>query len=404
MSADGSDDGRTSHAPDPDGAAHDSTRRVARADPLDLTFQAGDRTRPWPHSSPDPTATKTIRKRYAAEAYRRFRALKGVIREAVIDRRVFGDVTPGPGAAPPEPPGTAGRDTGQGYPIGPPGDPERFPDFDTCVDTLVDSGMDDENARRVCGTWQHRVEGEAATRVPAAYQTEFDPPDLGEFDLPSDADTIDAFMDWLDEQVERGILETSSVPGRETAVSDTWQTTYLRTAYERGVNHADAALVDAGVIPPAATIEAVFRAPQHADAVGSVFTRVFRELDGVTEAMSQNISRTLADGLAQGWNPRKTARELNDRVDAIGLTRARTIARTETVRAHNIGALTRYADMGDRIDGVTALVEFTTAGDERVCPECAALEGMTISVDNAWNVIPVHANCRCAWLPVPSAT
>lgn len=44
-----------------------------------------------------------------------------------------------------------------------------------------------------------------------------------------------------------------------------------------------------------------------------------------------------------------------------------------------------------------------TVGDDRVCPICIPLEGMTAPVnDPAWTALepPIHANCRCTRLPV----
>ena len=373
---------------------------MASIEPLNAGLQAGDRSSPWPHSSDDPTATKTVRARYAAEAYRRFRALKGAIRTAIVDREVFGDITPGPGTKTPRP--ITFHDDYTAYPIGPPSDPDRFPDFDTCVDAITDPpDTTREDAAEICGSWQQRIEGERAMN---AYQgINIQPPTRGAFDFPSDERKIEAFMEWLDEQVDRGILE-SHLARREVTAASQWQNVYLRSAYEKGVTHADAALVDANVIPPTQTVDAVFRVPQHADAAGMIYTRAYRELDGVTSAMGQQISRTLAEGISQGQNPRRMATAINDRVDKVGLHRARLIARTETIRAHNESSLNRYADVRDRIEGVTALVEFTTAGDGRVCPECASLDGMVVEVDSGRGEIPVHPNCRCAWLPVPAGT
>lgn len=308
---------------------------------------------PWPHSSSDPTATKTLRANYAAEMYRRFRALKGAVRTAIIDHDVFGIA----GGANPSGPGT------------------KSPTV------------------------------QAGDRL-AAQQNEPDinitPPRPGAYDFPSDQAKVDEFMSWVDEQVDRGILERSTFERRAVSAAEPWQNLYLRDAYRKGVQHADAALVGEGVIAETETLSAVFRAPQHADAAGMLFTRAFRELEGVTSAMGQDMSRELADGLLQGENPRKIARRLNDRVDNVGLHRGRLIARTETIRAHNEAALNRYDDVQERIDGVTTLAEHLTAGDRRVCPICAGLAGSTYTVEQARGRIPVHPRCRCTWVPVRS--
>ena len=52
--------------------------------------------------------------------------------------------------------------------------------------------------------------------------------------------------------------------------------------------------------------------------------------------------------------------------------------------------------------GVTLLiptVEFTTAGDERVCVICSGLEGNTYTIPESRGIIPVHVGCRCSWWP-----
>jgi len=288
----------------------------------------------------DPTATKTLRARYAAEMYRRFRALKGAVRESVIGRDAFG---------------------------------------------LTDSGTRANVGRPTTNAQDADIDIAPAGR--------------NEFSYPTDARKVDAFQTWLDTQADRGILEVST-RRRSTAATATWQDTYIRSAYEEGVTHADDTLVRAGVIPPEGQLESVFAAPKHADTVGLAFTRAYQELDGVTNAMGQQMTRELADGLAQGENPRKIARRLNDRVDKIGITRGRLIARTEVLRAHNGAALNRYEDMRGRIEGVTLVAEHVTAGDARVCPECAALAGRTYSIEEARGRLPVHARCRCTFVPV----
>jgi SPP1 gp7 family putative phage head morphogenesis protein len=313
-----------------------------------LTAQQG-----FPHGSDDPTGTKRLRERYEGEMYRRFRTLKGVIRDAVVERDIF-----------------ALRD-----------------------ETLR---RNDENERE------------------ASFQRDADininPPERRAYDFPADARKVEAFNEWLQTQVDRGILERAEHTrggrgvGRTVAASRSWQQTYIRNAYRKGVEHADQALVNEGIASQDEVAADVFNAPRHVDAAGLAYTRAFRELDGVTSAMGQQISRELAEGLTQGDNPREIARRINGRVDAVGIHRGRLIARTETVRAHNEGALNRYEDFRARLDGVTAKVEHVTAGDLRVCPECAILAGRVLDIEDARGLIPVHPACRCSWLPISTTT
>lgn len=303
---------------------------------------------PWPHSSTDPTATKALRERFSGEVYRRFRALKGVVRYAVVDADVFGLTTDRPTA----------------------------------------------QAKDVRPVWR-----------PNDPSINLTPPSPHAYDFPSDERKVREFTRWLDTQTNRGILESGKfAQGRRgAATARPWSNVYIRSAYEKGAHHADAAMVEQGIIPPEQTLDDVFRATKHADAAGLIYTRAYNELNGVTNAMGQAMSRELAAGLTQGENPYKIARRLNGRVDNIGLRRARLVARTEVIRAHNEAALNRYADVGGRVSGVTLLAEHVTAGDRRVCAECAALAGTTYTLNEARAAIPAHPNCRCTWVPVRKA-
>jgi SPP1 gp7 family putative phage head morphogenesis protein len=111
--------------------------------------------------------------------------------------------------------------------------------------------------------------------------------------------------------------------------------------------------------------------------------------------MDQQISGVLANGLAQGKGPMQIARDINNRVDKIGITRARVIARTETINAHAEATLNSYEEAG--VEGVEVEAEFTTSGDNAVCPECDALSGKVFTLTEARGVIPVHPQCRCSW-------
>lgn len=213
-------------------------------------------------------------------------------------------------------------------------------------------------------------------------------PGAGQFDFPADAEKAEAFADWLDEAIEQEILEEY---GGDR---------YLRQGYSRGVRHADARLREQGVELPEGGVGAVLQLPVHRDKLDLLYTRAFDELDGITQAAAQEIRRELVEGLAQGQNPRTMARNINDRVEAVGKTRSTVLARTEVVRAHAEGTLDRYERIAGDV-GVTVQAEWITAQDQRVCAECAALEGRIFSIDEARGLLPLHPQCRCAFVPVP---
>lgn len=218
-------------------------------------------------------------------------------------------------------------------------------------------------------------------------------------DFPSDQNKVAAFMAWLQATIEDEILEVLERDVHRITERGQFQNTYVRRAYLSGLGHADREVAQLGLEKLAdAALRAVFTTPIHIDALTLLYTRNFHELQGITDAMSQQISRVLIDGLSAGKGPREIARLLRDRVDKIGLTRATRLARTEIIRAHAESSLNRYQQYG--IEGVSAQVEFLTASNP--CELCAELSqknegGYTIAA--ARGLIPVHPNCRCGWAP-----
>ncbi len=86
--------------------------------------------------------------------------------------------------------------------------------------------------------------------------------------------------------------------------------------------------------------------------------------------------------------------------------RALTIARTETIRASNMGQqeLWRAQRNGGRLTGHEQR-EWIVTPDDRLCPQCAAMEGALAPFDQAFSngvmVPPLHPNCRCTIALVP---
>lgn len=218
-----------------------------------------------------------------------------------------------------------------------------------------------------------------------------------DFDFPTDAEKLDAFLAWLDEAVDRDILAIVRGPGQEIVSRDAWQDVYVRAAYSRGVELATTNLEALGFDVPEEALRQTFYRPIHAESLALLYSRNFRELRGITAAQDQVIARVLAEGFGQGWNPRRMATRINREVNGIGMKRGRLLARTEVIRAHAEGTLNRLQEAGVR--EVVAEVEFATAGDNNVCAICEALErggpngDGVFPIDQARGVIPVHPRC-----------
>ena len=216
------------------------------------------------------------------------------------------------------------------------------------------------------------------------------------YDFPSGAGKYPAFLEWLRDLFVVEILDGSTAwsPGH-------WQNIYVTNAYTRGVERAINEMERAGIsqafLPQLPLPLPGVAVPINARALEILSIRNYELLKGITDSMAAQIQETLTAGVLEGINPLEMARRMTRRI-GIGLNRARTIARTEVIRSFNEANLDTYEQYGVR--GVTASVEFSTAGDSRVCQRCAGLQGTIVSVAQARGVIPVHPNCRCTWLPV----
>lgn len=74
------------------------------------------------------------------------------------------------------------------------------------------------------------------------------------------------------------------------------------------------------------------------------------------------------------------------------------LARTEIIRAHHVATIQEYRNWA--VEGVVVQGEWRTAGDERVCVICEALEKKVFPLDEIESMIPRHPRCRCIALPV----
>lgn len=227
----------------------------------------------------------------------------------------------------------------------------------------------------------------------------------GQFQFVKSDQKVDAFMKWLNEMEEKHILTTETRPGMYGGEKP-WTNIYIQSAYQRGLSRATAELKKAGYdVPTTGTLDLTGKTPLavamnqpfHAERVALIYTRAYNELKGITAAMDQQISRVLAQGMAEGRNPMEIAKLLVDRVDKIGITRARTLARTEVISAHHQATINEYERW--KISGVTVEAEWVIAG-WNVCPVCRSMSGKVFSLDKIRYMIPAHPNCRCAAIPI----
>lgn len=209
---------------------------------------------------------------------------------------------------------------------------------------------------------------------------------------------IEEFNKWLQVRIDQKVLSVNHE-------GSPWTAKYVESAYRQGMmraytdtrKEALAESLDFYKGSKEEFLRSAFNQPETLAKVRFLGTRSFEELKGVTSAMAQQMNRVLANGIAQGQGPEKISRAMANTISGINRTRARVIARTETIAAHAEGQLDAFEDLGVKELGI--IVEWSTAGDSKVCSKCAPLEGTTMSVKEARGLIPKHPNCRCTWIP-----
>lgn len=241
-------------------------------------------------------------------------------------------------------------------------------------------------------------------------------PGQNAFAFLSDDQKITAFLRWLETMLNQQILEAEGIP--QGVNTRNWLNKYLQDAYQRGVARARQELRKAGYNVPtilaSGGMPSIMQVPVHIDTLAMLYTRAFNDLKGITDVMRQQIARILTEGFMAGTNPRRLAREILAAINGTGIgdlglvdklgrfiparRRAEILARTEIIRAHHYANINEYMTWGAY--GVSVKAEFKTAGDAKVCSECAALEGQIFTLEEILPMIPVHPQCRCVALPV----
>lgn len=228
----------------------------------------------------------------------------------------------------------------------------------------------------------------------------------GRWQFSTTAEKVDEFKAYIKALVRRGVLDLPDPAGLKAGQDPYWLA-YIKAGYAKGAARAyadakgTAAKASAG---PAAAFGAKAQAkgwlqghlggPMPAERLKALVGRTLNDLEGVTDATATKLTRVLADGLVQGQHPKVIAKAITSE---IGKTKyqAFRIARTEIIRAHAHGQLDAFKAMG--VDKVGVAVEWATALG--ACELCSAMEGVVLSVDESYGMIPRHPQCRCAFKP-----
>lgn len=275
--------------------------------------------------------TKTLAGKYGAEAYKRLRLIKGLVRTAIVERDVFG------------------------------------------------------------------------LRSDAGAETLAQAPDREAFDFPTTERKRQAFMSWFRDALAEEFLEPIS--DEQVRLGNHWSAKYIRSAFRGGLRDSGTRLREFGVEPKRGRdeLDMVFNLPLSTRQVERLYLRSFEELEDITEELSDELSQILAEGLVAGdkpaWSapavaqdrdqqgPRTIAQKINEQI-GIAISRARTIARTETAASYNNSSAVRYKE-----NGITEVNVVNPDPCEEICAPIIAQNPWPI--EEAIDLIPgrTHPNC-----------
>lgn len=237
-----------------------------------------------------------------------------------------------------------------------------------------------------------------------------------------------AFQQWLDNALLRIVVEN------DAAYLDGMVETAYRIALKRAQRMTHA------VVPN-----------DMGNVIAALQQLTLMELQGIAEAVSQNLVRIAAQAHLDGLTPGLVMRQMQTAIAQIGINRSRSMVEVMAVKTHSQATLDTFEAAGVKRVGLLPEavrpkmlrtmdarvpkrpvepaparegqskstvarirreearvekkfagleVEVLTAGDDLVCPECEEIsaEG-PYTIDEARSLIPAHPNCRCAFVP-----
>lgn len=217
--------------------------------------------------------------------------------------------------------------------------------------------------------------------------------------LLSLSERIRAFGSWLGMQINTAFQGTRQVVEKYTGLAFRRGAERAHTDVTRLVSPPEepAAAPLPGMTPREAFLRSLLARPDTQERLDLLITRTTSDLDAIAQDTRNRMVRAVTDGLVAGQTPKELALGLATLADR-GSARAGVLARTEVIRTHAEAQLEAMSALG--VPEVGALVEWITAGDDRVCIRCRDLAGEVMPIEKARGRIPLHNSCRCSWIPV----
>ena len=117
-----------------------------------------------------------------------------------------------------------------------------------------------------------------------------------------------------------------------------------------------------------------------------------KRLQANREKLADYLNNDIAKGIARGDSYDKLNKQIRDRFDGVSRRSAYRLLYTEGTRMFNRANSEAFAEVGIN------QYRYCTAGDNRVCSDCKALDGNVYDISEASegiNYPPMHPWCRC---------
>ena len=243
------------------------------------------------------------------------------------------------------------------------------------------------------------------------------------------------FREWLETTLDDVLVE--SAPHRGIRRGRHWTSPFTKGLYVHGIRQADAALRRVGWDFRAPDPNSAIYYEPHEDRLAQQYVETYQDVVDAARAAERDATRAYRDAVNRTASVSETIDDVTDRLDKVGRYRTDLVAESKAVLTINEAALTRYEQVGaeevgveiesvpkdedplshacthatvealqftDRTQpapGEEGFQEWDTAGDLRVCDECASLGGSVYDIKEIRRgnapmpVRDTHPNCRC---------
>ncbi len=172
---------------------------------------------------------------------------------------------------------------------------------------------------------------------------------------------------------------------------------FLRLGETFGSNEVGIAIAAAGPdVDPNIIIE--FDIPTPPEIRKALIENTGEHITKVSDDLQAEIMRAVRESALNGLGVNGTTQAI-DAATGFGPVRSRMIARTESLRAFNLAAEIRYQNHG------IELMEWVAVFDNRnIKDPCRDLDGNQYPVRGNHPPMPLHPQCRCAWVPIVTSS